>query len=256
MLSGTLRRVVVLLLVAGALLGAAACGGGTGGVFKKQYEYEEELYLALDGSATVNVNASVAALVALRGADLPLDPRARLDRGKVRALFAGPGVDVTKVSLSRRDRRRFVHVSVDVTDIRRLSLVAPFAWSKYRLARAGENVQYEQVIGAAAGKAVGNVGWTGGELVAFRMHIPSRIADNNASEPTQRGNILVWEQPLSERLRGAPLDIQVAMEPRSILYSTLLLFGATIVAAALTFAVIIWWVARRGRDQEIVNSGS
>jgi hypothetical protein len=254
MLSGTLRRAVAMLLVAGALLGAAACGGGTGGVFKKQYEYEEELYLSLDGSATVNVNASVPALVALRGADLPVDPRARLDRAKVRAFFAGPGVEVTKVSLSRRDRRRFVHVSLDVADIRRLPQVAPFAWSKYRLTRGAQMVQFEQVIGAAAGRPVGDVGWTGGELVAFRMHIPSRITDNNASEPTQRGNILVWEQPLSDRLRGAPLDLQVAMEPRSILYSTLLLFGGTIVAAAITFAVVIWWVARRGRDTEAATS--
>ncbi len=81
-------------------------------------EYEEELFLALDGSATLNLNASVASLVALRGVDLDVDPRARIDRGDVRALFEGPGVEVTRVSLSRRDRRRFVHVSVDVADIR------------------------------------------------------------------------------------------------------------------------------------------
>ena len=38
------------------------------------------------------------------------------------------------------------------------------------------------------------------------------------------------------------------MEPESILYTTLLLFGSTIVAAAMAFGVVIWWVARRGRD--------
>ena len=42
---------------------AAACSGR---VLKPQYEYEEELYLNLDGSATLNLNASVASLVALR----------------------------------------------------------------------------------------------------------------------------------------------------------------------------------------------
>jgi hypothetical protein len=44
------------------------------------------------------------------------------------------------------------------------------------------------------------------------------------------------------------------MQPNSILYSTLLLFGATIVAAALTFAVVIWWVVRRGREGEMAES--
>ncbi len=40
------------------------------------------------------------------------------------------------------------------------------------------------------------------------------------------------------------------MEPESILYTTLLLFGITIVAAAMTFGLVLWWVVRRGRDSE------
>ena len=82
----------------------AGCSGG-GGVFTPEYEYEEELYLALDGTATLNVNASVASLVALHGVDLPVDPRARLDREQVRALYEAPGAEAI-VSLSRRDGRR------------------------------------------------------------------------------------------------------------------------------------------------------
>jgi hypothetical protein len=251
--SGTPRRAVLTVVLGCAAL-LAACGGGSGGVFKKQYEYEEELYLALDGTATVNVNASVAALVALRGAALDVNPRARLDRSRVRALFTAPGVEVTRVSLSRRDRRRFVHVSVDVPDVRRLAQVAPFAWSKYRFAREGDVVAYEQQVGAAVNKPVGNVGWTGRELIAFRMHVPSRIPFHNSPNQIRRGNILEWEQPLSDRLRGVPLELQVQMEPQSILYSTLLLFLSTIVAAAVTFGAVVWWVARRGRDAEMAES--
>ena len=251
MREGSLGRLVLVVALACAAGISAACGGGGGGVFKTQYEYEEELYLALDGTATVNVNASVAALDALRGFDLPVDPRARLDRERVRALFQGPGVEVTRVSVSRRHSRRFVHVGIDVRDVRRLSQVAPFAWSKYRLERHGEVVQFRQTVGKAAGKSVGDVGWTGNEVVAFRLHIPSRIPFHNSPNDVQRGNILMWEQPLSARLAGAPLDLEVDMEPRSILYSTLLLFGGTVIAAALTFAVIIWWVIRRGRETEV-----
>ncbi len=239
------RSLLFVALLACAAF-ASACGGG---VLKKEYEYEEELYLSLDGSATLNLNASVPALVALRGADLNVDPRSRLDRAQVRAMFAMPGVEPV-VTLSRRDGRRFVHVRVDVADVRQLSRIAPFSWSTYRLEKTGDVVEYQQIVGEAAGKAVGDVGWRGDELVAFRLHIPSVIPFHNAPSGTvQRGNILEWEQPLAERLTGDPLDLQVHMEPDSILYTTLMLFVATIVAAVVAFALVIWWVRRHGRGQ-------
>jgi hypothetical protein len=232
---------------------SSACAGR--GVFKPEYEYEEELYLALDGSATLNVNASVASLVALRGFMLDPNPRARLDRAAVRALFEGPGADVSKVSLSRRDGRRFVHVSIEVTDVRRLATLAAFAWSSYRFDRQGDVMEFRQVVGPSAGKQV-DAGWTGRELVAFRMHLPSEIPFHNSPGGVQRGNILEWDQPLADRLKGAPLDVQVQLEPESILYTTLLLFGSTVVAAAATFALLIWWIARRGRHGEMAESRS
>jgi hypothetical protein len=63
----------------------------------------------------------------------------------------------------------------------------------------------------------------------------------------ERAKILLWHQPGRARPAAAPLDLQVNMEPRSILYSTLLLFGATVLAVAVTFAVVIWLIARKGR---------
>jgi hypothetical protein len=186
---------------------------------------------------------------------LTTDPAARLDRRKVRALYEGPGATVSRVSLSRRDRRRFVHVSLDVADIRQLPRIAPFAWSTYRLQRQGDVIEFTQAVGPSARKPVGDVGWSGSEIVGFRMHLPSRIPWHNAPDRTvQRGNILEWEQPLSERLKGAPLNLEIHMEPESILYTTLLLFGTTVLAAAVTFALVIWWVVRRGRESELVES--
>jgi hypothetical protein len=235
------------LIFAVVCLLTAACGGA----LEREYEYEEELYLRLDGSATLNVNASIAALAALRGADLPVDPQARVDREAVRAFFAGPGADVSRVSLSRRDRRRFVHVGIEVADLRQLPRLAPFAWSSYRFAREGDVYAYRQVVGKPAGRDIGNVGWTGSERVAFRMHIPSEIPFHNApSREVKRGNILEWEQPLTARLAGEPIEITVQMAPESILYTTLMLFGSAIAAAALTFAVVIWWVVKAGKRAE------
>jgi hypothetical protein len=133
--------------------------------------------------------------------------------------------------------------------------LAPVAWSTYSMRRRDEVIEFRQVVGAPAAKAVDNPGWTGAELVAFRMHLPSEIPYHNApSKKVQRGNILEWEQPLAERLKGTPLDIQAHMATQSILYSTLVLFGGTIVAAAASFAIVIWWIARKGRTSQIATS--
>ena len=244
----SLPPVLLTLLAACSILGAA-CGGSGGGILGKEYEYEEELRLYVDGSARMDLSSSIAALVALRGFDLDPNPDLDVDRDKVRTLFQGPGVDVRSVRVSRRDGRRFVHVRVDVTDIRQLSRVAPFSWSSYQFRRRGDVLEYQQVVGTAVGKAVGDVGWNGNELVAFRMHIPSVIAYHNApSKQVRRGNILEWEQPLVERLKSVPVQVEVNMEPDSILYTTLLLFGSTILLAAAVFGVVIWRVARHGRE--------
>jgi hypothetical protein len=232
-----------------ALAALAVLGSACSVVVTQQYEYEEELYLDLDGSATLYVNASVPALVALRGVDLPVDPAARIDRARLRALFEGAGVQVRTPTLTRRDGRRFVHVRIDAEHLARLERIGPLAWSTRDLARRGDSVEFRQRVGAAAGRDVGDVGWTGAEVVAFRMHLPSRIEFHNApSRQVQRGNILAWEQPLVERLRGAPLDLQARMEPQSILYRTLLLFAGTGLAALGTLALVVWWMARPSRS--------
>jgi hypothetical protein len=243
------RSVLSVAAVVCALM-ASACGA-----LPTKYEYEEEIYLRLDGSATVNVNASVASLVALHGVDLPVDPRKRVDRGRVRELFQGSGAEVTRVTLSRRHGRRFVHVGMEVPDVRQLHRLPMFSWSTYGFERRGDVFEYHQQVGGRPSAAVGDVGWTGDELVLFKMHIPSEIPYHNSpSRRTERGNILQWDQPLTERLRGVPIDVQVRMEPESILYTTLILFGLTIVAAAITFGVVLWWLVRRGRESEELPS--
>ena len=227
-------------LVLAAVLASIACGN----VIARKYEYEEEIFLALDGSATVYVNASVPALVALRGVALPLDPRARLDRMVVRDLYVTPVTRVASVTTSRREGRRYVHLRLEVDDIRRLGEAPLFAWSTYRYLE-GDTFEYAQQMQAAAGKEVGNAGWGGDELVAVRLHLPSKVTDNNSPMPIQRGNILVWEQLLTERQKGTPLEIQARMEKESILFRTLALFGAMGVLVVITFIAVIWFVKSR-----------
>jgi hypothetical protein len=235
-------RAGVMLTALIVLVSLAACRS----VLSMQYEYDEEIFLELDGSATVYVNASVPALVALRGAPLEVDPRARLDRNEVRAFFESPITEVESVTTSRRDNRRYVHVRLAVADIRRLHEAAPFAWSRYTFNQNGELMVFRQDVGAAAGTEVGDVGWTGAETVAFRYHLPSRIPFHNApTREIERGNIIRWEQPLASRLKGEPLAVEVHMETESILVQTVSLFVLTGLAALATFALAVWFVMRR-----------
>ncbi len=219
--------------------------------FGRQYEYEEEIFIGLDGSATVIVNTSLAALAALHGLDVPLDPAAPIDRDRIRALYASPVSEVTRVSRPwRRDGRRFVQVRLDVSDVRRLPETRPFAWARYTFARTGEELQFVQELGPSAGKDVGDVGWDGAELVAVRLHIPSRVTYHNApSRLVERGNILSWEQPLKARLAGEPLRVEARFGVQRILVLTVALFLAAMAAAAITVAGLIWWVVRKGHQR-------
>ena len=238
-----LRALCVPIVVA-SLVSGAACGGATS-IFR-QYEYEEEVYLSLDGTATVNVNSSLAALNALRGTSFETAPNVRVDTAAIRAYYAGPTARITRVSQSSRNGRRYVHVRLEVEDVRRLGEIAPFAWSKYELRHDGNLFIYKQTVGESAGSAAGTAGWNGREVVAFRLHLPSKIRYHNTGREVSRGNILEWEQPLADRLRSVPLELEARMDTESILYRTLWLFGATFVAVAVAFVVVIWWVMRRG----------
>jgi hypothetical protein len=174
---------------------------------------------------------------------------ATIDREGVRTWFSTPVTDVTRrPTLSRRSGRRFLHVRLDTADVRRLSQAAPFAWSQYEFGKDGDLFAYRQIVGMPAGQSVGDVGWTGDEIVAFRLHLPSNVVYTNASaENHKRGNILVWEQPLRDRLSGVPVTLEARIESQSILSWTLLLFGATFLAVAATFTLLLWLVLRRGR---------
>jgi hypothetical protein len=229
-------------LVQIAVLASIACGN----VIARKYEYEEEVFLDLDGSATVYVNASVPALVSLRGLSLPTDSRARLDRMVVRDLYETPVSHVASVTTSRREGRRYVHLRIEVADVRRLGEAGPFAWSTYQFLTGDGQVEYSQTLRAAAGQSVPNVGWDGTELVAVRLHLPSVIKFHNApSRRTERGNIVVWEQPLVERQKGTPLEVQATLENQSILFRTLALFAAMGVLVVITFIAAIWFVRSR-----------
>jgi hypothetical protein len=225
----------------------------------RQYEYEEQLYLKVDGSATVVVDASLPALVQLRGASFDPSLNGHTDRAAVRQLYESAGCPVDSVSrLWERRGRRFAQIQVSVTDLKSLTSCSLLAWSTYSLMPHPDDprqLKYLQTVGPSAGRDPGAVHWDGSELVAFKVHGPSRIRFHNVKKPDgshgdpERGNILTWEQTLAERRAGRPLTMEIDMEKTSILYTTLWLFAGAFVAAVILLVALIWLTIRRGRKQ-------
>lgn len=256
-------------LLAGVLaLAVAGCSGGVARLLGPEFEYEEDLTLSLDGSATMIVNASLPALAALRGINVAVDAHTRSDqiRSQVEQFYASPYATVVRISQWSRHGRRFVGVRLRVPDIRQLPKSAPFAWERFELKTEGDAVSYRDTLGPSAFKrgTLSNVGWQGSELVAFRLHLPSRIRFHNSRDlrtnqplSPSRGNILTWEQMLTDRLDGGPIAyagdhtpgvMEVRMDRESILYRTLWLFASAFIAAVALLGCAIWLAVRKGRS--------
>jgi hypothetical protein len=177
-------------------------------------------------------------------------------------VFEAAGCPVTSVGQPwRRDGRRFVQIQFETSDVRTLATCGPLSWSTYQFRHiprddAEDQIRYAQMVGSSAAGDPGNVNWTGSEIVGFRLHLPSRIDFHNVrrledGQPGtyERGNILSWEQRLSDRLAGKPVDVQVTMGAQSILFQTLTLFAVAFVAAVGLLGVAVWLTVRRGRRQ-------
>lgn len=252
-------RVVKLsaLLVCAAVvaLSAASCANP----LARQYEYDEQTYLSIDGSATVVISASVAALVSMRGLALDPAPQARISSDDVRRVFEAAGCAVERAGRPwRRSGRRFVQARLHVPDVRKAASCGVLSWSAYGFEVSPGQIRYTQTVSAPAGTipatAPAGIAWDGSELVAFKLHLPSRVTWHNVrrledgTEGTlERGNILTWEQRLGDRLSGAPVAIEVRTESESILYRTVSLFAVAFAAALIVLILLIWFTIRRGR---------
>ena len=238
-----------------AVLSTIACGRGN---LLKQYEYEEEVYLALDGTATVYVNASIPALDALRGAAFDTAPNARFDRDGVQAYFTTPVTRVARVSDSRRSNRRFVHVRLDVDDVRRLGGSGAVRVVHVSLCEGQDDrFVYRQAVGALGGQGRR----PGRELdratsswrFAFTCRATSHRSQCRRGETTCAATSCSGSSRSRDRLRGQPLEMAAQMETESILAHTLWLFGATALAVGVTFGLVVWMIARRGQQSKLAR---
>jgi hypothetical protein len=199
----------------------------------------------------------VMALVALRG--LPLDPApaSRLNSDDVRRVFEAAGCQVTRAGRPwRRGGRRFVQVRMQVADVRKASACGALSWSLYGFEVTPGQMRFTQSVGASTGAPPPGNTWNGSELVAFKLHLPSRVTYQNVrrledGEPgsVERGNILTWEQRLSDRLAGTPVVMEARTDSESILYRTVALFAGAFIAAVILLIFLVWYTIRRGRTR-------
>jgi hypothetical protein len=249
------KPTVLLAYAVVVALSATSCANP----LTRQYEYDEQTYLSIDGSATVVISASVAALVSMRGLALDPAPLARIGGDDVRRVFEAAGCEVERAGRPwRRSGRRFVQARLRVADVRRASTCGVLAWSQYGFEASPEQIRYTQTVGVPAGVVPATpppgITWDGSELVAFKLHLPSRVTYQNVrrlsdGEPgaLERGNILTWEQRLDDRLAGVPIAMEVRTDSESILFRTVSLFAGAFAAAVVVLILLIWFTIRRGR---------
>lgn len=224
-----------LVLLAPALRGCVA------------YEYEHEFWLQVDGSGSVNVTGRPGLWLAFKGVGSGSDAEPEALRAAARAVFERSGLQVRRVSVTRREGRPYLFVAADFADVNRLAGTPAFPDLRIGLRRGAGRLVLEGAWQARAeGRDAGGGDRDG--LMAVRFHLPSRVyAHQNAFEGVERGNIVSWRQAVAAARAGAPLAFGAEMDERSILGSTVMLFGGAIAAALGILGLSLWLAARRGR---------
>jgi hypothetical protein len=216
------------------------------------YEYEHEIWIKTDGSGSVYVTGRPALWTAFKGLGRPGDPEATATPEAARQCFERAGLRVNRVTLTRRRGHAYLFVSADFDDVNRLSASGAFPDLEIALHRAGERLQLSGAWARPRGAALLPLADREG-LVAVRFHLPSKVYEHeNAADGVERGNILSWRLDLARAVEGAPLRFGAVMDDRSILFSTVLLFGSAIALAFLLVAGVFWMVIRKGR-RELAN---
>jgi len=238
-----LHRLAAALLLAAFLSGCL------------KYEYEHEFWLRVDGSGAVNVTGRPALWTAFKGLGNPRDPDTTATRDAVRALFERSGLQVNRVTLTRREGRPYLFVSAEFADVNRLNGTPAFPDLRIGLRREQDRLVLEGTW--ARPKDAPDVGARDRDgLMAVRFHLPSKVfGHKNAAEGVERGNILGWRQDVAQGLDGRGLDFGAEMDERSILLSTVLLFASAIAIALLLLGGGLWALVRRGR-KDIAAGGS
>lgn len=210
------------------------------------YEYEHEFWLRVDGSGSVLVTGRPGLWAAFKNIahqdadDASLQQAARL-------LFEASGLEVRRVTLTRRRGQRYLSVAADFKDVNRLWRTPAFPDLRVDLYREAERVRLRGYwVRPIDSPEIGERDHEG--LTAVRFHLPSKVYEHgNAAAGVERGNILAWRQTTAAALDRQPLEFGALMDARSILWSTVALFAGAIALALVLLSAALWLVFRKGR---------
>ena len=232
-----LSRLAAVLFLAAPLHGCLA------------YEYEHEFWLRTDGSGSVFVTGRPALWVAFKGLGRVDDPEGTATREAARAFFEKAGLRVNRVTLTRRRGQRYLFVSADFDDVNKLSASGAFPDLDIALRREGQRLRLAGAWRPPPGSPPLPAGHREG-LLAVRFHLPSKVyLHDNAADGVERGNIVSWRQEVAEAQAGRPVAFGGLMDDRSILFSTVILFGSAIGLALLILISVFAVITHRGRKQ-------
>lgn len=203
------------------------------------YEYEEEVFLEVDGSGEIRMSGSTAAIHAIHHVD---DGASR-----AKALFEAEGVEIVSARETERERRKFVHVEARFGDWDALCRTPAFRGRVCRLTKGEEGLALELSLPSPREAAPDDL--DPHAILALRYHFPSTIHYHNSPGGIERGNILAWKHTLREHFAGRPLDVEVRFDRRTILQATVSVLGVSLALVLATIAIALGLMVRKGRRQ-------
>ena len=206
------------------------------------YEYEHEFWLEVDGSGTVFVTGRPELWAAFKRFDARAADEDALKRA-ARELFERSGLRVRKVTVTHRAGRPYLFVAADFDHVNRLSGTPAFPDLQLALTPDGQRLRLQ-----GSWRGPGPTRAPANGALAVRFHLPSKIFwHHNADGGVERGNIVGWRQEVAQGLAGQPLEFGALMDERSILLSTVSIFGAAIVGALGVIGAALYAERRAGR---------
>jgi hypothetical protein len=230
-------RVLLALLLAASVRGCVV------------YEYEHEIWLRVDGSGTVNVTGRPELWRAFKGVALPPDTDEDGLRAQARAAFERSGLTVKRVTVTHRGGRPYLFVSAEFRDVNVIGGTPAFPDLTLSMHREGDNLRLKGHWARPPGATAAPRQTDG--VMAVRFHLPSKVyGHGNAMDGVERGNIVGWRQDVGAALAGRALeDMWALIDSRSILRSTVALFGLAIAVAFGIISAALYWVLRRGQSR-------
>ena len=207
-------RVVFLCAFAFALAGC------------ESYEYEEEVFLATDGSGNIRISGTHELLGVIHDVEAP-------GVSSMRARFEDPALRIDSVRETSRDGRRYIHVQGRFEDWNALCRHPVFRVRDCGLRREDQReLSLFLSVPAITPERPNHV--EPDDVLAFRFHFPSSVRFHNSRHDVERGNIIRWQRTAEELFGGDELRIEARFERRSVLATTVIVFGTALGLVVLT----------------------